>query len=312
MADMTAEEAFLKSMRDQADAESVQYGAGAADEKQTESTSSDEYDPAKAVPDTFSPYPAQDSSSSLSHGVVKQNPSLHSHDRSPTAHGNVAATGPQDQAVDDDDGRSQSRSMSGSSSSSSPPVNIQTNNVPFKVDVSAHSAVQEIASLQQSSASAEGAVQAPQSPAVPSPDPALNNAANDVQSQINLSVQKPPEVVQNGLAQTVSQSSASLPESGREAPSEAPAEKATTLSAPQESETKASALPKARLPHDKIGILEDRTQEDPRGDMDAWLSLISEYRMRSKIPEARATYERFFTVFPAAVSIRLNTQLPLR
>jgi len=37
-------------------------------------------------------------------------------------------------------------------------------------------------------------------------------------------------------------------------------------------------VPKARLPHDKIGILEDRIAEDPRGDTEAWLSLISEHR----------------------------------
>ena len=42
--------------------------------------------------------------------------------------------------------------------------------------------------------------------------------------------------------------------------------------------TSAITQPKARLPHDKIGILEDRIAEDPRGDIDAWLSLVSEYR----------------------------------
>lgn len=59
---------------------------------------------------------------------------------------------------------------------------------------------------------------------------------------------------------------------------------------------------KARLPHDKVGILEDRIKEDPRGDMDAWLSLIAEHRKRNKLDDARAVYERFFKVFPTAVS----------
>ncbi|MCJ1378086.1 mRNA 3'-end-processing protein rna14 [Xylographa soralifera] len=59
---------------------------------------------------------------------------------------------------------------------------------------------------------------------------------------------------------------------------------------------------KARLPHDRIGLLEDRIKEDERGDMDAWLSLISEYRKRGKVEEARKVYERYFTVFPSAVS----------
>lgn len=62
-----------------------------------------------------------------------------------------------------------------------------------------------------------------------------------------------------------------------------------------------TVLPKARLPNDKIGILEDRIADDPRGDLDAWLGLISEYRRRNKFDEARAVYDRFFKVFPTAV-----------
>lgn len=61
-------------------------------------------------------------------------------------------------------------------------------------------------------------------------------------------------------------------------------------------------VPKARLPLDRVGILEDRIKEDTRGDIDAWLSLISEHRKRNKIEDARAVYERFFKVFPFAVS----------
>ncbi|PQE09541.1 hypothetical protein CJF30_00010637 [Rutstroemia sp. NJR-2017a BBW] len=61
--------------------------------------------------------------------------------------------------------------------------------------------------------------------------------------------------------------------------------------------------PKARLPHDKTGILEDRIKEDPRGDIEAWLSLISEHRKRNKLDDARAVYERFLKVFPHAAEI---------
>ena len=72
-------------------------------------------------------------------------------------------------------------------------------------------------------------------------------------------------------------------------------------------ETSSTSAPsKARLPHDKIGLLEDRIKEDERGDMDAWLSLIGEYRKRGKIEEARKVYERYFTVFPSAVSRSMN------
>lgn len=69
------------------------------------------------------------------------------------------------------------------------------------------------------------------------------------------------------------------------------------------SQTFAAAQPpssKARLPQDRIGILEDRIQEDTRGDLDAWLNLLGEYRRRDKLDEARAVYARFFKVFPHA------------
>ncbi|KAF2175602.1 hypothetical protein K469DRAFT_683864 [Zopfia rhizophila CBS 207.26] len=61
-----------------------------------------------------------------------------------------------------------------------------------------------------------------------------------------------------------------------------------------------SSLPKPRLPQDRIGMLEDRVAEDPRGDMEAWLSLITEHRKRHKLDDARAVYDRFFKVFPSA------------
>jgi cleavage stimulation factor subunit 3 len=63
-----------------------------------------------------------------------------------------------------------------------------------------------------------------------------------------------------------------------------------------------SSVPKARLPHDKVGILEDRIQEDPRGDVDAWHLLIDEHLSRNKLDGARSVYQRFFQVFPQAVS----------
>ncbi|KAF2707352.1 hypothetical protein K504DRAFT_458783 [Pleomassaria siparia CBS 279.74] len=65
-------------------------------------------------------------------------------------------------------------------------------------------------------------------------------------------------------------------------------------------QTAASSLPKARLAQDRVGILEDRIAEDPRGDTEAWLSLIEEHRRRHKYDEARAVYDRFFKVFPSA------------
>ena len=61
--------------------------------------------------------------------------------------------------------------------------------------------------------------------------------------------------------------------------------------------------PKARLPYDTTGLLEDRIKEDSRGDLEAWLSLISGHKRLNKLGEARVVYERFFRIFPTAVSL---------
>lgn len=61
---------------------------------------------------------------------------------------------------------------------------------------------------------------------------------------------------------------------------------------------------KGRLAHDRVGILQDRVDEDPRGDLSAWLELIAEHRARNRLDSAREVYERFLKEFPMAVSIR--------
>lgn len=63
---------------------------------------------------------------------------------------------------------------------------------------------------------------------------------------------------------------------------------------------------RGRLPHDRVGILQDRVDEDPRGDIPAWLELIAEHRGRNRLDSAREVYERFLKVFPMAVSSRLR------
>lgn len=80
--------------------------------------------------------------------------------------------------------------------------------------------------------------------------------------------------------------------------------KALSHTVPSQAQTPTSALPKARLPNDRVGMLEDRIKADPRGDMDAWLDLIKEHQTRNKLEEARQAYERFFQIFPSAVSHR--------
>lgn len=78
---------------------------------------------------------------------------------------------------------------------------------------------------------------------------------------------------------------------------------ATAASASNAPAQETTNLPKARLPHDRVGILEDRIAEDPRGDIDAWLDLISEHQKRNKLDDARSVFDRFFQVFPLAVSL---------
>lgn len=58
----------------------------------------------------------------------------------------------------------------------------------------------------------------------------------------------------------------------------------------------------APLGIDPLMMLEARIKEDPRGDMDAWLNLIADYRRRNRLDDARSVYNRFFDVFPNAVS----------
>lgn len=85
---------------------------------------------------------------------------------------------------------------------------------------------------------------------------------------------------------------------GQSSTVQAPAAQILTSAGPSQG----VSVPKARLPNDKTGILEDKIKEDPRGDLDAWLSLISEHRSRHKYDEATEVYERFLKVFPQAVS----------
>ena len=62
-----------------------------------------------------------------------------------------------------------------------------------------------------------------------------------------------------------------------------------------------ATLANTRLPYDRVGILEDRIAEDPRGDIEAWLDLIDNHKRRNKAQEVRQTYDRFLNIFPATV-----------
>jgi len=59
-----------------------------------------------------------------------------------------------------------------------------------------------------------------------------------------------------------------------------------------------------RLPHDKVGRLEDRIKDDPKADTSAWLELIQHYRDKHQVDNVRRVYERMQDVFPTAVCTR--------
>ncbi|PFH62906.1 hypothetical protein XA68_11225 [Ophiocordyceps unilateralis] len=54
---------------------------------------------------------------------------------------------------------------------------------------------------------------------------------------------------------------------------------------------------------DAVTLLEARIKDDPRGDMDAWLSLMADHKRRNRLEELRNVYRRFLDVFPQAADI---------
>ena len=127
------------------------------------------------------------------------------------------------------------------------------------------------------------------------PDVSLQGAEQDSAGQDNVpnsscssSVPAPKNDVSSAQAAYLPQQL--QPEQAPESPSSASVSSPPTAS-------------RGRLPHDRVGILEDRVHEDPRGDIPAWLELINEHTSRNKINNARGVFERFLKIFPSAVSI---------
>ena len=163
--------------------------------------------------------------------------------------------------------------------------------------------------------SATGATESPQRSFTntpnnnPNPDVQLHSAQDEAPASISASVtvnEPAPSVASlpNGSTPVPDATKPAAPDvltvpSAR--PSVAPATPAPT----------SASAPKARLPQDRVGILEDRIAEDPRGDIEAWLSLIEEHRRRHKHDDARAVFERFLNVFPSAVRRMVHTPVTL-
>ncbi|KAK4960353.1 mRNA 3'-end-processing protein rna14 [Elasticomyces elasticus] len=61
-----------------------------------------------------------------------------------------------------------------------------------------------------------------------------------------------------------------------------------------------------RLPHDKVGRLEDRIKEDPKSDVEAWWELIQHYRDKDQLDNARSVYARMLEVWGTNPTIYLS------
>lgn len=292
-----------------------------ASEQQAEPSSSDEYDPSQAVQINF-PSRAQDSSVQsfpVDSSVQENLPSTFTASASQT----FSSTNVLPNGDTLDDRQSLSRSMSRASSESSDEIQINTG-VPEQSQGKAQDPV-EVGNTGPLSGGSGPDVAQPSS--LHSHSGSTLNvstnavASNDVPIQNDVQNQSPPNTVQNGTNNTVPNLAAVIPDTGASSHTEATVKPSETLPAPPMSAatpsaktvppTSTTSIPRARLPNDTIGILEDRIREDPRGDVQAWLGLIDEHKKRAKIEDARGAYERFLAVFPSAVRCFLLTCLAI-
>lgn len=132
------------------------------------------------------------------------------------------------------------------------------------------------------------------------------NGSSDTHGALDRSSKSPAQ--ENGITQVPVQatdSSTDVPSSivsnNAQLQSTATSNGVGTVFADQTLPDPMSALPKSRLAHDVVGMLEDRIKDDPRGDTSAWLELIEEYKSRNKDDLVRKTYERYLEIFPLAV-----------
>ena len=297
------EAAFLNSMMAANDAAGQYQLDVDASGQRAESISSDEYDPSQTVQTETLPAPTVQSTSN--------NPPLH--ENVPTA-SDVPLSPISTSAAPAlrETSASLSRSMSRASSESSNSITITTNQQDPSHTLSSKSPQDgKPAGLGKDNTMGRGG-----SSLLPGSGFSLNVPTNHVSAD-NVPIQngvqenKHSDSAQNGLTDAVPNLAAVIPDTGASSHSDSTAKPSETLPVPsvvdtrpsmgEEAATPIAAAPKARLPHDKIGILEDRIKEDPRGDIDAWQSLIGEHKKRGKLEDARNVYERFLSVFPSAV-----------
>ena len=306
------EAAFLSSMLAANDSAGLYQMGGDASGQRAESISSDEYDPSQTV--QTEPLPASTVQS------TSNNPPLH--EKLPTASDTpLISTSTSAAPALREASASLSRSMSRASSETSDSIAITTNQHEHtQIPPNNSSQHGEETLLRKDTAMGQGG----SSSLLPVSDSSVNISTNHVSAdnvpiQNGVHEQKHSESVQYGVTDTVPNLAAVIPDTGASSHSDSTAKPSETLPAPSMADTRPStreeaatpimAAPKARLPHDKIGILEDRIKEDPRGDLGAWQSLINEHRRRGKLEDARNVYERFLTIFPSAV--RRDPNCPL-
>ena len=306
------EAAFLSSMQAANEAAGLN-GYGGSSGQQADASSSDEYDPTQAVQTDLRPPPsARDSNVQPSSYDASLSNSNSSASVIPLTSTSPSATLPRNDTTQSDR-LSLSRSMSRASSQSS------ENNVITETQQSNQGTMNHAdGSGEIGQANGNGVADMEQKSSLHSvSDSSFNNSTNHVPAD-NVSIQNDvqdqsrPGIAQNGATDTVPNLAAVLPDTGASSHSETTLKPAKTLPASLITEailstkaqppTPSTSAPRARLPHDTIGILEDRIKEDPRGDLQAWLHLINEHKKRAKIDDARSVYERFLAIFPSAVS----------
>ena len=299
-----AEAAFLNSMlAAHESAGGYQMDSGTSGQR-AESISSDEYDPSQTV--QTETLPASNVHSTSNYPPLHENLSTASETPlHPTS--TSAAPGLRDASA------SLSRSMSRASSETSDSIAITTNQQEPNHSLPKKSVQgDEAAKSGKDAATGQGGGSSLLQGLGSSLNVSSNHvSADNVPIQKGVQAQKHSDSVPNGVTDTVPNLAAVIPDTGASSHSDSTVKPSETLPTPsvvdtrpstkEEAATPISAAPKARLPHDKVGILEDRIKEDPRGDLDAWQNLISEHKKRGKLEDARNVYERFLVVFPSAV-----------
>ena len=289
-----------------------------AGEEHTNTSSYNPYTPLQAVQTELSPSRAQipivqSSLDSTMHNTLSNTAATSISGSANPPHVDIAAS----------DRQSLSRSMSRASSQSEDSIKITTISQEANQESQTHTReLGDARQLEGDSARYTGNM----SSLDPVSDSSLNTSTNAVSSnnvpiQNDVQDQSSPNAAQNGITNTVPNLAAVIPDTGASSHNEYTAKPPQTLPAPSAAETNSAAksvpptpttsAPRARLPHDRVGILEDRIKEDPRGDLEAWLSLIEEHRKRAKTDDARNVYERFLAVFPSAVCSLLSDLVSL-